>query len=131
MRIRELRWAAYLELMEQAHVTGQLYRRVLDARFQLTEREPLLARIHELRMELREAYASLMRSVRVIALEGPSATSAAAEAVLEAARETNRALWLTSLEENDARARFDEANSGFTRWLERFVETARAAMEAP
>ncbi|WP_019074165.1 hypothetical protein [Streptomyces hokutonensis] len=127
-RVRELRRAAYLDLMAHAHVTGELYRRVIDAFVQLADPERLLNRIDELRTELREAYDPFMHSVRVVVLEGPPDTADAAQAVLEAAKRVNRALWRLSLGEADARARFDEAQEAYLPCLGRFVEAARVAM---
>jgi hypothetical protein len=129
-RVRELRRAAYLDFMEQAHVTGEVYWRVGDARAQHTSQDELLARIQELRTELRRAYDPLMRSVRVVVLEGPDGPADAAQVVLEAAAEANRALWRVSLGDPGARERFEEGQRDFLRRLERFVEAARAAMDA-
>lgn len=128
-RVREGRRAAYLELMERAHVMGELYRRVVDARFQLGEGEHFLTRVQELRAAVREAYDPLMRSVRAIALEGPAEAAGAAQGVLAAATEVSRSLWHVSFGEDGARARFDAAREVYLHSLERFVEAARAAME--
>ncbi|WP_405908650.1 hypothetical protein OG742_29965 [Streptomyces sp. NBC_00828] len=84
-RVRETRRAAYLELMEQAHITGQLYWRVGDAFVQLVDPAERLTRIQELRTELRGAFDPLMRCVRVIVLEGPAPAAEAAEALMAAA----------------------------------------------
>ncbi|MFD5540999.1 hypothetical protein ACFWIJ_25080 [Streptomyces sp. NPDC127079] len=129
-QVRELRRAAYLELMGHAHIVGELYRRVLDAFHQITDPDQQLTRFEELRSELREAYDPLMHSVRFVVLEGPSATAEAAQAVLNAARETSGCLWRITCHDADARARFDEGQGAYLRCLERFVEAARAAMEA-
>lgn len=129
-RVRELRRAAYLEVMERAHVMGELYRRVLDALHELTIPDQQLTRLEELRAELREAYAPLMQSVRVVVLEGPSATAEAAQAVLDAALKVNRCLWHITRGDQDARTRFDEVQGAYRRCQGRFVETARAAMES-
>lgn len=129
-RVRELRRAAYLELMEQAHITGELYWRVGDAYVQLAAPDARLARIQELRIELRSAFDPLMRCVRVVLLEGPAPAAAAAEAVQRAASEANRALWRVTEGDPGARERFDEAHGVFRLGLERFVEVARTAMTA-
>ncbi|MFF4251992.1 hypothetical protein ACFY1L_12345 [Streptomyces sp. NPDC001663] len=129
-RVRELRRAAYLDVMEQAHVTGELYWRVGDVYAQLADPDEILARIQGLRTELRDAYDPFMRSVRVVVLEGPEGTADAAEAVLRAAAEANRTLWRVALGESDARDRFDEAQAAYLRCLKLFVEVARAAMSA-
>ncbi|MER6296289.1 hypothetical protein [Streptomyces althioticus] len=127
-RVRELRRAAYLELMGSAHIVGELYRRVFDVFHQITDPDQHLTRFEELRSELREAYDPLMHSVRVVVLEGPSATAEAAQAVLNAARETNRCLWRITCGDADARASFDEVQGAYLRCLARFVDAARAAM---
>ncbi|MGW9030323.1 hypothetical protein ACWGQ5_40805 [Streptomyces sp. NPDC055722] len=129
-RVRELRRAAYLDLREHAHVVGESYRRVLDAFHEISSPDQQLRRLEELRSELREAYAPLMQSVRVVVLEGPSATASAAQAVLEAALKVNRCLWHITRGDADARARFDEVREAYLRCQGRFVESARAAMEA-
>ncbi|AVH58859.1 MULTISPECIES: hypothetical protein [Streptomyces] len=129
-RIRELRRAAYLDLMEQAHITGELYWRVGDAYAQLSAPDGRLARIQELRVELRTAFDPLMRCVRVVLLEGPAPAAEAAVAVQGAALEANRALWRITEGDSGARERFDEAHGVFRRRLERFVEAARNAMTA-
>ncbi|MFF1702665.1 hypothetical protein [Streptomyces sp. NPDC058252] len=139
-RIRELRRAAYLDLMEQAHTVGQVYWRVGDAYVQLPDQDARLARIEELRGELRAAFDPLMRSVRVIVLEGPAPAAEAAEAVQRAAAMANRALWRVTESAPDAgersdgapgaRERFDEARDVFRHSLERFTTVARDAMTA-
>ncbi|MFE6482949.1 hypothetical protein ACFVGN_08445 [Streptomyces sp. NPDC057757] len=127
-RVREIRRAAYLDLMEQAHVTGQLYWQVGDAYFQLTDSDERLTRVQELRVELRGAFDPLMRCVRVIVLEGPAPAAEAAEAVMGAAAEANSALARVSRGEPGARERFDETHAVFRHRLERFIEEARTIM---
>lgn len=129
-QVRELRRAAYLELMEHAHAIGELYRRVVDAFHQIADQDQQLTRFEELRSELREAYDPLMHSVRVVVLEGTSATAEVSQAVLNAAREANRCLWRITCGDADARARFDEMQGAYLRCLGRFVEEARAAIQA-
>jgi hypothetical protein len=129
-QVRELRRAAYLELMGHAHIVGELYRRVLDAFHQIADPGEQLTRSEEVRSELREAYDPLMRSVRVVVLEGPCATAEAAQAVLNAARETSRSLWRITCDDADARAHFDEVQGAYLRCLGAFVDAARAAMDA-
>ncbi|MER6980859.1 hypothetical protein [Streptomyces carpinensis] len=50
--------------------------------------------------------------------------------MLTAATEVSRALWHVSRGEAGAHARFDTAREAYLGSLERFAETARAAMEA-
>ncbi|MFE0180873.1 hypothetical protein [Streptomyces olivaceus] len=128
--VRQSRRAAYLELMGHAHIVGELYRMALDAFHQITDPGHQLTRFEELRSELREAYDPLMHSVRIVVLEGPSATAEAARAVLSAARETNGCLWRITCDDADARARFFEVQGAYLQCLGRFVDAARAAMEA-
>lgn len=127
-RLRSSRRTAYLDLMEQAHVTGELYWRVGDVYAQLPDAGDRLARIEELRTQLRDVFDPLMRCVRVIVLEGPEVPAQAARAVLEAASEANSALWRVSRDEPRARERFDEAQERFRHRLEEFITTAHAAL---
>lgn len=127
-RVRELRRAAYLDFMERAHVAGELYSQAAYAFTNAPGDEPLPQRVDALRAELRSAYDPLMRSARVVVLEGPAEPAETAGAVLEAVTRTNRALWKVSLGEPGARDRFAEGRQDFTRCLARFVEAARAAM---
>ncbi|MES5821257.1 hypothetical protein [Streptomyces sp. RG80] len=130
-RVREVRRAAYLDFMEQAHVTGELYWQVGFDLEVLTDAERLAVRLHDLRAELRSAYDPLMRSARVVVLEGPGDAAEAAEAVLRAVADTNRTLWRISLGEPEARARFAAGQQDFTERLEHFVGVAREAMQSP
>ncbi|MEU5334671.1 hypothetical protein AB0G51_15245 [Streptomyces asoensis] len=129
-RVRELRRVAYLELIEHAHVVGELYWRVVNAFRQIAEPDQRLTRFEELRSELREAYDPLMHSVRVVVLEGPPTTAEAAQAVLDAALNGNRCLWRIICGDSDGHARFNEVQGAYLRCLGQFVEAARAAMEA-
>ncbi|MGQ4329952.1 hypothetical protein [Streptomyces hayashii] len=92
-RVRELRRAAYLELMQRAHDMAELYWKVSDAFLQTPGPQQQLARLEELRIELREAYAPLMQCVRVVALEGPAATADAAQAIQDPPLKVNQCLW--------------------------------------
>ncbi|MCX4574836.1 hypothetical protein [Streptomyces sp. NBC_01571] len=130
-RLRETRRAAYLDLMEQAHLTGQLYWRVGDAYAQLDDPDDRLTRVQELRDELRAAFDPLMRGVRVVVLEGPVRAAEAANALQQAAAQANRALWRVTCGDPGARERFDEAHAAFRHTLERFTGTARDAMSTP
>jgi hypothetical protein len=130
-RVREIRRAAYLDLMEQAHITGQLYWRVGDAFFHLVDPDERLTRIQELRIELRSAFDPLMRCVRVIVLEGPAPAAEAAEALLAAAAEANSALARVSEgDDPGSRELFDETHGAFRHRLEQFIGEARSAMVA-
>jgi hypothetical protein len=129
-RLREIRRTAYLEFIEQAHITGELYWRLGDVYAQLTDPGDQLFRIQELRSDLRDAFDPLMRCARTILLEGPAPVAAAAEAVKQAASNANGALWMISQGENGSRERFDKAHEIFRFNLDKFIETARTAMES-
>lgn len=130
-RIRELRRTAYLELIEQAHLIGELYWRLGDLYVQLKDPDAQLARIEDLRGELRDAFDPLIRYTRVVTLEGPAPVAEAAEAVMEAASRSNRALWMISQSVPEARDHFDQAHRTFRVQLERFIAAARSAMDTP
>ena len=123
-----MRRAAYLELMEVAHTTGQLYWKVGDAYVHFPNQQARLARIQELRDELRAAFDPLMRSTRIVALEGPGHVSAAAEAVRQATQEANSALAAVWRDEPDAHRHFEDADTRFQLRLEQFTRAAQTAM---
>src|SRR5262249_39781471 len=91
-RIREIRRTAYLDFIEQAHITGELYFRLGDVYAKLSDDDDRLAGIQQLRSHLRDAFDPLMRSARLVALEGPAAVAEAAEAVRHAALGANGAM---------------------------------------
>ncbi|MCX5438743.1 hypothetical protein [Streptomyces sp. NBC_00063] len=107
-----------------------MYWKVSDAFLEIPDTQQQLARLGELRLELREAYALLMQSVRVVVLEGPAATADAAQAVQDAALKVNQCLWHIIRGDADARARFDDLQATYRQCQGRFVERARAATEA-
>jgi hypothetical protein len=129
-RIRELRRTAYLELIEQAHIIGEHYWRLGDVYVQLTDPDAQLARIQQLRTDLRDAFDPLMRCVRVVVLEGPAPVAEAAEAIQEMASKSNRALRMISQNEPGAREHFDEAHRIFRVRLAEFIEAARGSINA-
>jgi hypothetical protein len=128
--VRELRRAAYLELMGRAHDMSELYRMVMDAFHQISDPDQQVTRFEELRSELRNAYDPLIHSAHVVVLEGPSATADVAQGLLDEAQKVNRCLWRITCGDEDARARFIDAQTAYLRCLGHFVEAARAAMEA-
>lgn len=131
IKAHELRRTAYLELIEQAHLVGELYWRLGDVYAQLTDPVDQLARIEQLRADLRNAFDPLSRWVRVVVLEGPSTVADAAEHIRQATMNTNRVLSLISQGQSDARERFDDAHRLFRAGLEEFIEAARNAIAAP
>jgi hypothetical protein len=130
-QVREARRTAYLEFIEQAHITGELHWRLGDIYIQLPDRDDRLARLNQLRDDLRDAFDPLMRCARTICLEGPAPVAEAAEAARRAASDANGALWMLSLGQDGATERFDEAHRAFRVELERFIEAARTAVQTP
>ncbi|MGI5232512.1 hypothetical protein [Actinoallomurus sp. CA-142502] len=131
IKAHELRRTAYLQLIEQAHLVGELYWRLGDVYAQLTDPVDQLARIEQLRADLRNAFDPLSRCVRVVVLEGPPTVADAAEHLRQATMRTNRALSSISQGQSDARERFDDAHRFFRASLEHFIEAARNAIAAP
>jgi hypothetical protein len=128
-RVREIRRTAYLEFIEQAHITGELHWRVGDIFAQSAGPDDQLARIQQVRSDLRDAFDPLMRCARAVFLEGPAPVADAAEAVHQAASEANSVLGMFSLGENGARELFDESCQVFRLHLKKFIETARSAVQ--
>jgi len=130
-RVREARRTAYLEFIEQAHITGELYYRLGDIYVQVADRDEQLARLDQLRGDLRDAFDPLTRCARTISLEGPAPAADAAETVRRAASDANAALWKLSQGLDSAADLFDEAHQAFRRELKSFIEAARTAMPEP
>ncbi|MFE0146237.1 hypothetical protein ACFWY5_03805 [Nonomuraea sp. NPDC059007] len=130
-QIREARRTAYLEFLEQAHITGELYYRLGDIYIQVTQQQEQLVRIQDLRTALRNAYDPLARCARVVLLEGPEVIAERVEAVKRAATDANGALWFIAQEAPEARSRFDNAHQAFRDQLQSFIETARTTIGSP
>jgi hypothetical protein len=127
---RAARRTAYLEFIEQAHITGELHWRLGDIYAQLTDPDDQHARLNQLRQQLRDAFDPLMRCARTIMLEGPPQVADAAQAVRDAAAEANGALSTLSQGQDGATERFDQAHQAFRLELERFIEAARTAAQS-
>ncbi|MFG1966073.1 hypothetical protein [Nonomuraea sp. NPDC049028] len=130
-QIREARRTAYLEFLEQAHITGELYYRLGDVYIQLTQQDKQLEKIQDLRTALRDAYDPLARCARVVLLEGPEAIAAKADAVIQATTDANGVLWHIAQGAPEGRSRFDSAHQAFRDRLESFIETARTTIGTP
>ncbi|MEV1248443.1 hypothetical protein [Nonomuraea sp. NPDC049750] len=128
-QIREARRTAYLEFLEQAHITGEFYYRLGDVYVQLTQPDEQLEKIDLLRTALRDAYDPLARCARVVLLEGPEAIAAKAEGVKMAVTDANGALW--HIAQGTPRSHFDNAHQVFRDRLQSFLETARATISSP
>jgi lipopolysaccharide biosynthesis regulator YciM len=130
-RIREARRTAYLEFLEQAHITGELYYRLGDIYIQLTQPDEQSKKLDELRTALRDAYDPLARCARVVLLEGPESVAVKAEDVKQAVTDANGALWHVAQGTPEACSRFDGAHKVFRDRLQSFIKTARATIGAP
>ncbi|WP_219460001.1 hypothetical protein [Nonomuraea rhizosphaerae] len=130
-QIREARRTAYLEFLEQAHITGEHYFRLDDIYMQLTRPDEQLEKLEDLRTALRDAYDPLARCARVVVLEAPEAVAAGAEAVVQAASNANSALRGIAQGTPEGRSRFDAARQTYRDQLQIFIETARATLGSP
>jgi hypothetical protein len=70
-QLRVSRRTAYLELIDQAHVIGELYWRLGDVYAQSPDADARLKGIEALRVALRDAFDPLQRCARVAVLESP------------------------------------------------------------
>ena len=127
-QVREARRAAYLAMIEQAHLIGELYWRLGDVYVHISDPGDRLAQIDRLRADLRDAYDPLMRCARVIALEGPAKVADAADAIRQGAMQANNAMARISEGKERAREGFDAADRAFRLRVDAFIETAQAAM---
>ncbi|MGW3168405.1 hypothetical protein ACWC9Q_37840, partial [Streptomyces sp. NPDC001142] len=127
-QIRELRRAAYADVIGRAHETAELYFQVKGA---LTgPDEELVQRIEELRGELRVAFDPLMRCIRLAVLEGPTRVAEAAEALGKSVVTANRALHPLEQSGDGAQAVYELSEAEFHRRLEKFTASAREALSS-
>ena len=68
---------------------------------------------------------------RVVALEGAAPVAETAEAVKDAASRANGALRMISQSKPEAEEHFDQDHRALRVQLERFIKTARSAMNTP
>jgi hypothetical protein len=127
-QLRQERRSAYLDFIEQAHITGELYFRLGDIYAQVADPGEQLARLDQLRRNLRDAFDPLMRCARAVSLEGPAFVAGAAESVCQAASDANSALRGLSQGHDGAAERFDQAHRTFRQDLEQFITVGRTAV---
>ncbi|MET7648009.1 hypothetical protein ABZS83_31150 [Streptomyces sp. NPDC005426] len=126
--IRELRRAAYADVIEHAHETAERHFQVKGAL--AGPDEQLVQRIKELRGELRVAFDPLMRCIRLAILEGPTRVAEAAEALSESVITANRALHPLEEPGEGALAAYGLAEGEFHRRLDKFTASAREALSS-
>ncbi|MBZ4018804.1 hypothetical protein [Streptomyces purpurogeneiscleroticus] len=131
-RLRESRRTAYLDLIEQAHIMGELFWEVSDVLRQ-PDAEGSTAALQRLSERQTAEYAKLRRCARVVELEGPLPAAAAALRVQKKTGDFHAAIKQAlaagggGAEWTAAEERFDASYSPFWAALEAFVDTARDA----
>ncbi|MGO4418308.1 hypothetical protein AB4Z54_05975 [Streptomyces sp. MCAF7] len=129
-RRRESRRTAYLDLIEHAHQTVEVYWEISAAQ-RNADAERRLAALGELVERELDAYGKLRRRVRVVELEGPPAAATAANALQKATGPFHRAL--RDMRSDDpghpeAVRRFEASYRPFWSALTDFVDAARDAL---
>jgi hypothetical protein len=127
-QLHTFRRTAYLEFIEQAHLTGELHWQVGDVYAQIHDGDEQLKRIDDLRTELRAAFGLLQRCLRLILLEGPAPVAREAESLLEAAQQVNRRLYDISQGIDATPERFWAAHEEDRLRLTTFITAARYAV---
>ncbi|MGY0057773.1 hypothetical protein ACWY4P_14640 [Streptomyces sp. LZ34] len=130
-RRRESRRTAYLDLIEHAHQTVEVYWEISAAqRTAHAEHRP--AALDALVERELEAYGKLRRRVRVVELEGPPAAATAANALQNATGPFHRALRDIRSDDHpdhpEAVRRFEASYRPFWAALTDFVDAARDAL---
>jgi hypothetical protein len=127
-RIRAVRRAAYVDVIEQAQRMGDLYWKVTDAQGDPDE-DNRISVLKDLRLRLRDEYAVLRHRVAVVDLEGPQDVAAAAHRLRRATSGNYRALEAMIGGEADASRRFDECYAPFWQAVSAFVQSGREALQ--
>ncbi|MFJ9854659.1 hypothetical protein [Streptomyces sp. NPDC101150] len=125
-RLRESRRTAYLDLIEQTHLMGELYWEI-STTLRLADsgdRAAALAALHD--REVAE-YVKIRRCARVVELEGPPRAADAALALQKTTGPFFAAVKAGLDGDRDSPDAFDAAFSPFWKALEDFVDAARAA----
>jgi cell division inhibitor SulA len=125
-RIRELRRAAYADVIERAHEVAELHFQVKGVLTLHDEQQT--PEVERLRDELRAAFEPLMRCVRLTSLEGPVTVAEAVEALLASVSAANGSLHSLKEADKAARVAYELAEAEFRRQLEHFTATAREAL---
>ncbi|MFF4954100.1 hypothetical protein [Streptomyces chattanoogensis] len=125
-RLRESRRAAYLDLIEETHLMGELFWEIAAA-LRLPDSADRTAALRTLHDRQVAEYGKIRRCARVVELEGPPAAAAAALTVQKRTGPFHAALTAALAGDRDSHAAFDAAFSPFWKALEDFVEAARAA----
>lgn len=125
---RTERRSAYADVIEQAQKMGDLYWKVNDAHAD-TDPESRTASLKDLRLRLRDAYATLRHRVRVVELEGPQEAAAAADRLRRSTSDNYQAL--EDMIEGDASAiqRFNECYAPFWERVVALVAVAREVLQ--
>ncbi|MER6914624.1 hypothetical protein ABT354_23370 [Streptomyces sp. NPDC000594] len=125
-RVRESRRAVYVDVIQRAHETAELYFQVKGV-LAATD-DQMTQRIGQLRGELRVAFDPLRRCIRLAVLEGPTSVAEAAEALGTSVVAANRALHPLERSDQGAQVVYELAEAEFYRWLEKFTTAAREAL---
>ncbi|MEU9115702.1 hypothetical protein AB0D04_28945 [Streptomyces sp. NPDC048483] len=125
-RLRESRRAAYLDLIEQTHLMGELLWEIGDT-LRLPGSAARTTALGELHVRQVAEYVKIRRCARVVELEGPPRVADAALAVQKRTGPFHAAITAALAGETDTHPAFDAAFSPFWKALENFVDAARGA----
>lgn len=125
---RTARRTAYADVIEQAQKMGDLYWKVNDAHAD-PDPESRTATLKDLRLRLRDAYATLRHLVRVVELEGPQEAAAAADRLRRSTSDNYQALEDMIGGEANAIQRFNECYAPFWEQVVALVAVAREVLQ--
>lgn len=128
-RQREARRASYADLIERAVALSELYWDVPEAAA-IDDPDAQKKRLLELRSQIRNHYALLLRCVHVIALEGPDEVSEAAKALHQATPATDGHLQALIEDNHSAMDEFWGEYRVYQAALSIFVERASSTVRS-
>ncbi|MFF3210839.1 hypothetical protein ACFYYB_09245 [Streptomyces sp. NPDC002886] len=125
---RTARRTAYADVIEQAQKMGDLYWKVNDAHAE-PDPEVRIDALKDLRLRLRDAYASLRHLVRIVELEGPQEVAEAAYRLRRSTSDSYEALEDMIGGDAGAIERFNECYAPFWAALVALVAVARGVLQ--
>ncbi|MGW1776764.1 hypothetical protein [Streptomyces sp. NPDC002104] len=125
---RTARRNAYADVIEQAQKMGDLYWKVNDAHAE-PDPQARVDALRDLRLRLRDAYASLRHLVRIVELEGPQEVAAAADRLRRSTSDSYEALEDMIGGDAGAIQRFNECYAPFWERVVALVAAARGVLQ--
>ncbi|MFI1398751.1 hypothetical protein [Streptomyces sp. NPDC020681] len=126
-RQREARRAAYAEVIDKAVAIGELYWKIPEVT-RIAEPDARRVELLQLREQIRDVYAALLRCVQVVTLEGPDDVAEAAAALDRATPSTARLMRAMAEGDQSAERQLTEETRAYWPAVTEFIARASQAI---